>query len=278
MKKITASLLFAILISCSPKLRSNIDKVLAPLSDKALVVVLDAADDQIINGTKIGDLKAVDGGFAENCTYYENVQNLKSMARQNGANLVRITKQISPDKRSACFRLWANIYKVDDPKRYETEIVWSVNRKLTWDDFKGQPDQITYPNALALTNSGFGYESSANLFKDGKLFIQCVFKTYESWVLPNSSTDYILRHEQIHFDITEIYSRKLRKALTDLKITAVNADKAKPVFDKIFKEFNKRQDRYDSETKRGAKKETQEFWEATVKIELAKYALYKENE
>ena len=114
-------------------------------------------------------------------------------------------------------------------------------------------------------------------FKEGKVFVQSVFNTYDSWVLPEGRNDYVLRHEQIHFDITEIYSRKLRKELADAKVTSANLIKAKAIFDKVFNELQKRQNKYDRETKHGDKKETQENWEAIVEIELAKYEFYKEN-
>lgn len=128
-----------------------------------------------------------------------------------------------------------------------------------------------------MTNSGFGYESGVNMFRAGKVFVQSVFNTNESWVVPEGRNDYVLRHEQIHFDITEIYSRKLRKELDDANITSDNADKAKPIFEKIFNEMERRQIRYDQETQRGDKSETQEHWEAVVELELAKYEFYKSN-
>ncbi|MDB9720913.1 hypothetical protein OAA67_03450, partial [Winogradskyella sp.] len=59
--------------------------------------------------------------------------------------------------------------------------------------------------------------------------------------------------------------------------TAENAQEAEQIFEKTFNDLEKRQERYDNETKRGSKTETQEFWVATVKIELAKYDLYKAN-
>jgi hypothetical protein len=267
-----------ILISgCAPKLKTTIIKEFPPLTEDELVVVLDITDDQDIKGEKIGDLKATDGGLSVNCTYYENIQNLKKLARESGANLIRITKQKNPDKWSTCHRLWAEVFRVSDPKIYETQIEWSSDRKLTWSDFKGEPDLVNFPDALALTNSGFGYESGINMFKEGKVFVQSVFNTQQSWFLPEGKNDYVLRHEQIHFDITEIYSRKLRKELSDAKITSDNITRAKPIFDRIFNELQKRQDQYDSETQRGNEKETQENWEAIVKIELEKYNFYKTN-
>ncbi|MDC0007423.1 hypothetical protein OAE07_05605 [Winogradskyella sp.] len=122
MNKLSILWLCITLVACAPKLRSNITKGLPALSTNALVIVLDNADDQVIDGEKVGELKAVDGGFSENCTYYENIQNLKAMARSFGANIIKITKQAAPDKKSTCFRLWADIYKVANPKPYENEI------------------------------------------------------------------------------------------------------------------------------------------------------------
>ncbi len=277
MKYFSRIIVFLILTACSPKLKSTITQSFPSLSENELIVVLDIADDQEIETEKIGELKATDGGLSANCTYYENVQNLKKMAREAGANLIRITNQKNPDKWSSCHRLWAEAFRVADPKVYETQIEWSVDRKLTWNDFKGQPDLVNFPKALAVTSSGFGYESGISMFKEGKVFVQSVMHTQESWFLPEGKTDYVLRHEQIHFDITEIYSRKLRKTLADSKITSDNIERARPIFDKIFNELKKRQDRYDSETERGSKKETQENWEAIVEIELAKYDFYKTN-
>lgn len=266
-----------LLMSCAPKLTSKLEKKLSPLAADALIVVLEVSDDQDIDGQFIGTVEAKDGGLAVNCTYYENVLNLQEAARNAGANIVKITQQKNPDNWSTCHRLKAKIYKVTAPKQYETRIEWSANRKLTWDDFKGNPDKKNFPTTLALTNSGIGYESGINMFKDGKVFVQSFFYTNLSWVVPEGRTAYVLRHEQIHFDITEIYTRKLRKDFAEAKITSKDAVKAEAIFNKVFSEMSKRQERYDEETKRGDKKETQENWEAIVEIELAKYAFYKSN-
>jgi len=115
------------------------------------------------------------------------------------------------------------------------------------------------------------------MFKKGEIFVQSVFDTNQSWFVPEGETDYVLRHEQIHFDITEIFSRKLRKELVEAKVTSTNFITAKPIFDRVFNEMRNRQKRYDQETVRGEKKETQEYWEAIIELELAKYEFYKSN-
>jgi len=275
MKKIILLLLLINFTSCSPKLGSSILKTLPPLNEKALVIVLSQGDEQVINTELIGEIKVLDNGFSERCSYYEGVQNLKALARKAGANLVKITGNKAGDKWSSCHRFWANIYKVDNPKTYEKVIIWSKDRKLTWDDFKGKPDTTSIPNAAAITHSGFDLESSMTLFKSGKLFVQALFFTETSWVLPKGRNDYILAHEQIHFDISEIYSRILRKKLADANITSMASGKAKTIFTSVFGELERRQEKYDRETEHSINKKEQEKWKAIIEIELAKYELYK---
>lgn len=273
-------LLFFLLtfIGCSPKLRTSVTKSLPELAKGELVVVLDISDDQTIAEEKIGEIKATDNGLSSNCSYYENILNLKSLARQAGANLVKITKHKQPDKWSTCNRLWAAIYRIDDVKKYETEIEWTQDRLLTWNDFKGSPDLENFPEALAVTNSGIALESSSfNPLKEGKIFVKNVFYNHGSWVLPEGRNDYVLKHEQIHFDITEIYTRKLRKALIEANITANKFDKAQAIFETIKSEWKNRQEYYDYQTEHGVREETQKEWEAIVQLELASYNLYKEN-
>ncbi|WP_242135400.1 DUF922 domain-containing protein [Aestuariivivens marinum] len=278
MKRFFIALLFVIVFSCSPKLRSNIFKKLPGLPENELVVVLDIYDEQGISEDPIGEIKAIDNGLSNNCSYYENIHNLKILARKVGANLIKLTKHKRADKWSTCDRLWAKIYKVGQVKKYEKEIEWSPDRKLIWDDFKGIPNIENFPKALAVTNSAIIFEpSSINPFKDGKLFVRTIFINHGSWVLPKGKSDYVLRHEQIHFDITEIYSRMLRKAFSDANVSMKNSSKAMSIFHDIKKQWQDRQEEYDYETQRGDKKEVQEKWEAIVELELAKYDLYKTN-
>ncbi|MGB6269825.1 MAG: hypothetical protein WBF67_12535 [Olleya sp.] len=277
MKKIVLIFLTLMLSNCSPKLRSTILKTLPSLSENELVVVLSITDQQIINEEKIGEIKATDSGFSENCSYYENIQSLKMLARKAGANLIKITRYNQANKFSTCDRLWADIYKVETPKKYESEIEWSKDRKLTWDDFKGKPNKEEFPDALAVTNSSIGYQSGINLFKNGKVFVQTLFYTNNSWYLPEGKNDYVLKHEQIHFDITEIYSRMLRKALADANVTSNNNGKAEDIFNDIVSKWKERQEYYDYNTRYSKRKDTQEKWEAIIELELAKYDLYKSN-
>ncbi|SHH46236.1 hypothetical protein [Winogradskyella jejuensis] len=264
-----------VFVACAPKLKSTIITKLEPLPKSELIVVLELADNQDIEGTLAGKVSAQDNGFSVNCGFYQNIDNLKAIARNSGANLVKITEVKAPSRLSSCYRLMGDIYKVDNPKRYETQIEWSEDRTLTWNDFKGEPNTQEYPNTLALTNSGFGFESSFNPFRESEIIVRNTFNTFKSWGLPEHRNAYVLKHEQLHFDITEIFTRKLRKAISDNNLTSKNIDRARALFDATFLEYKLFQDRYDADTQKGEKQDTQEKWEAIVEIELAKYEAYK---
>src|SRR6266567_3162991 len=88
----------------------------------------------------------------------------------------------------------------------EELIDWSATNRLTWNDYKGRPDSES--GAAATTTSYLGIEYN---FKNNTVTykIVCRFSKNKSWGL--YKTDHILGHEQGHFDITEIFARKLNK-------------------------------------------------------------------
>jgi len=87
-------------------------------------------------------------------------------------------------------------------------IPWTPTQRLSWEDFQCEPKRGTDAVASTSTSLGIAYQ-----LQNGKLtyHITCNFSKVKSWGL--MKTDYILAHEQGHFDITEIFARKLNQAL-----------------------------------------------------------------
>lgn len=158
----------------------------------------------------------------------------------------------------------------------ETEIEWSSHRKLKWEDFKGKPDTINFPNSNAVTISSIHFKGNTpNLFANGSLSVTAMFNQFGSWVLSGKESDYLLKHEQLHFDITEIYARKIRKVLSEVALKPLEEEKVWDTLRKIKYAYENRQKLYDSVTRHGINKETQGEWKAIVKSELKDLEEYK---
>jgi predicted secreted Zn-dependent protease len=152
-----------------------------------------------------------------------------------------------------------SLHRSDNPL-----IDWSADRKLTWDDFKAPPDKSS-PNA-ALTNTAIKIDFSYNneLFK---YHIRCQFDKRNSW--GRVKNEYILSHEQGHFDIAEIYARRLNKTLKDYQPRPESLSKdINSVYQEIMHQYHDRQTSYDEETRFSIDSQKQSEWLKKIRDEL----------
>lgn len=159
----------------------------------------------------------------------------------------------------------------------EPVISWSESYKLSWSDFKDKPDNHT--SAVAITASGitFGF-SIRQADSDVVSFsaqVQTHFYPEKSWYKPNIADDHVLAHEQFHFNITELYARKFRKRIENLKVSNTIRKELKQMHNTINNELAKMQDRYDEETNYSRNYEAQKRWETYIANELEKLSKYK---
>jgi hypothetical protein len=152
----------------------------------------------------------------------------------------------------------------------EELISWNEGKKLTWADYKGMAKTGTDAAASTATylgieynfnNKGFGYR------------ITCSFSKNKSWGL--HKTDYILAHEQGHFDIAEIYARKLNKKMSDYKFDKDNfKTDLKKIYEGITTEKEAMQNDYDRETNHSINKDNQAEWLQRIEKMLREYKTY----
>lgn len=257
--------------SCSPKIGSTIISKQTPLSDTDFVLILQQQDDFINDGIEIGSIKSGDNGLSTNCSYFEVIDKLKQLARQNGANVIKITEHKSPDRWSSCERLTAKIYRVPNFRKHEKEIEWTAARKLTWDDFKGSPKSISNSNTAAQTYCGFGFQTNyVTILTKTKIFTKNTFTCNLSWVRPNQKERLdLLEHEQGHFDLCEVYTRQLRKKLEEKKLTVFNINTdANIIFKDVYAMYLDRQELYEKETNYGLDRQKQIEWTTTIDKEI----------
>ena len=152
--------------------------------------------------------------------------------------LVRITSLVSD----------GGLIKIDPDT-----IHWTKNNKLTWEDFKGK-DLINSPFS-AQSNCLYTLEQRPIFNKDSltiHVMLRPCFTRKSSWVHPDALQDTLLMHEQVHFDLCELYGRIFRKNIAGLTINAMNFDKEiSQVFNEMWTQYRAEQEKYDLETNHG---------------------------
>ena len=144
---------------------------------------------------------------------------------------------------------------------YDT-IEWSADRPLSWNDFKGKVP----PNdrAAATTASGISYRFSTSGTENAievDFKIDTYFYPTKSWYQPELCDEVILSHEQLHFDISELYARKFRQRIDAATFTHSNVKaKVRSIYRKINQELSAFQNRYDRETNFSRDREQQILW------------------
>ncbi len=146
-------------------------------------------------------------------------------------------------------------------KEDEELIPWSSYRRLHWDDFRSEPKKNTDAVASTSTSLGIAYQVKNSLLI---YQITCNFSKTKSWGLVK--TAYILSHEQGHFDITEIYARKLHQALQSYGFNRKNYKQdVNRVYQKIITEKEAFQELYDYQSDHSRNKKEQAAWLLIIK-------------
>ena len=111
------------------------------LPDTAAVTILSRGDRNEIpaEALKKGSIKIGDG-MRLNCGYTETMERARAMAREKGANLIKITELKEPNAMSTCYRLHADVYYYRDAATrfaYKDELADSIVHALI-------PDTASY--------------------------------------------------------------------------------------------------------------------------------------
>ena len=172
----------------------------------------------------------------------------------------------------SCLLLIANIAfsSFVNPTTTGDEIKWEAGKKLSWNDFKGKAD--SHSTLHAYTRVGMKTDFIAAKGEEAELEVRGYFIKSKSWVKPDQKTAGLLAHEQLHFDICELYRRKLKKQLSEFNHFSYNnfSTEANRIFNEVFQKFMDEQKRYDSETHHSKLKEKQADWERFIQNEIKK--------
>jgi hypothetical protein len=136
---------------------------------------------------------------------------------------------------------------------------------LEWKDFKGDVPLGT--KAAATTASGVSY-SFSTFYEKGEMKVdykvQAFFYPTKSWYKPKVCNDMTLLHEQLHFDISEVFARKMDSEMSTTKFTKNIKQEVRVLYKRILTELDAFQRRYDLETDFSRNIAQQKLWQKQI--------------
>jgi hypothetical protein len=165
----------------------------------------------------------------------------------------------------------AFLYAQDLINESKGQIEWNEYYDLTWEDFQGSP-----------TVESIGDAGTVVLIKARPFFIkdqiqyevEALFSREKSW--SRGKSDALLKHEQLHFDIAELYARKIRRMIIEMRERGVkDIREYNAAIRELLEKSNEADQRYDLETLHGALLKKQAIWEKKVQEQLMGLKDYK---
>ncbi len=151
-------------------------------------------------------------------------------------------------------------------------ISWSKVQKLTWDHFRGSVPVDAEAITAAATYCGIGFEANALSDTNSNFQVRVYNNFYinDSWARPEEMNDDVLAHEQGHFDLCELYTRKLRERMHQVQIDKQTMRTVlKKIYEDLQEEYQIRQQMYEDETAHGVNLQQQKKWQQILNLELS---------
>jgi hypothetical protein len=153
----------------------------------------------------------------------------------------------------------------------EQVVEWNEYYDLSWEDFKGKRPGDAAGDAgtvVQIKAKPFMVKNQVNYD------VFALFVKNKSWADAHTRT--LLSHEKLHFDIAELYARKIRQRIAELKKKKVNeVDVYNLAIQELLEESNQIDMQYDLETLHGAMEKKQAEWSKRVSSELNNLRKYK---
>ncbi len=161
-------------------------------------------------------------------------------------------------------------YTVAIPNPTGKLIFYNPGELLTIAAFAGNTDINS--SAVAITSSGFAFKAG---FKnaEGKatliIKVYCSLNKQMSWMKPAGKNEYILQHEQQHFNISYLGAIEFMQQLKAAIFTIDNYNKLiEKLYNQSAKNMEDLQQAYDGETHNGIIKDRQHYWNEKINKRL----------
>ena len=147
----------------------------------------------------------------------------------------------------------------------EYKLAWRKDSLLKWSDFKGPIDTSSKFHATTLCEvfSKYIWTLKNNKYKF-TFTTGSYLNTSKSWSIKEKQTPELLRHEQVHFDIAELFARIYLQTLDRNVYTATFKSKIDQINKDNLHNLKVMQDLYDEQTDHSKEKKMQAKWEIYI--------------
>lgn len=152
----------------------------------------------------------------------------------------------------------------------ENLLTWQQNSPLKWKDFSGAPIDDSHFDAETFGDVKYSYTFKS--LKEFEFDVQATFDRNASWIRKQSQSRMLLKHEQVHFDIAQLYAFKLKEAFTNFVYTSNFKEEISNLAKLMSLEYHSMQALYDKETNHSTIAPQQKRWEKFIRNELKAYA------
>jgi hypothetical protein len=148
----------------------------------------------------------------------------------------------------------------------------SETRPLTWDDFKGEPDNGSAYDASTfwdITYNIKGISFKGDTAKINKFSVILKLNETFSWRKPAKQTNILLKHEQGHFDLGLICQREIIDELNNTVLFKTDfKDKIPAIFSATLEKYRLLEKKYDEETDHSNNQPAQDNWNKFIADKL----------
>lgn len=152
-----------------------------------------------------------------------------------------------------------------DTSRYQT---WDASNVLQWHDYRVSQRNIAKHGFVVSAITSYQYYFfPRELHSDSCLNVLTLFRKKASWVR-DTTEQIVLEHERIHFDIAELYARKMRKKFQSFRDAQYAVSDIYYQVDSLLDAVDQCQEQFDRDTFFGRSSRIQEQWRDRVDAEL----------
>ncbi len=151
-------------------------------------------------------------------------------------------------------------------------VIWSNRSKLNWSDFQKSCPYSQF-SATAHTNITYmAWQKTGNdtmtIIVIAQFYKKMSCTKSDIYDKPKTYNFNLLTHEQYHFNIAELYARKFKKIIIDLKLKNTASLEFQTLYSNMISALHTYQKTYDEETNHSINKGQQVFWEQQIDKEL----------